>query len=106
MHWREIVIAEGISEYQAIEDFKEAKNGFENAKNWKSTIAPKGLKREFEGFEDAHGSTICFFLPRVRDAAFSVRKHRFIFAGDHRRKRHPLCFMQADRQVRNRRDIG
>ncbi|GJJ70482.1 quercetin 2,3-dioxygenase [Entomortierella parvispora] len=29
---------------QTIEDFKEAKNGFENAKNWKSTIAPKGLK--------------------------------------------------------------
>lgn len=29
---------------QAIEDFKEAKNGFENAKHWKSTIAPKGLK--------------------------------------------------------------
>ncbi|KAF9111554.1 hypothetical protein BGW39_004332 [Mortierella sp. 14UC] len=32
---------------QALEDFREKKNGFERAKEWRSTIAPKGYRLKF-----------------------------------------------------------
>ncbi|KAG9073047.1 hypothetical protein KI688_000829 [Linnemannia hyalina] len=32
---------------QALQDFREAKNGFERAKEWRSTIAPKGYRLKF-----------------------------------------------------------
>lgn len=32
---------------QAVQDFREAKNGFERAKEWRSTIAPKGYRLKF-----------------------------------------------------------
>ncbi|KAF9584270.1 hypothetical protein BGW38_007009 [Lunasporangiospora selenospora] len=32
---------------QALEDFREFKNGFESAKDWRSTIAPKGYRLKF-----------------------------------------------------------
>ncbi|KAI1307364.1 hypothetical protein EDD11_004478 [Mortierella claussenii] len=32
---------------QALEDFREAKNGFENAQTWRSTIAPRGYRLKF-----------------------------------------------------------
>ncbi|KAG0329129.1 hypothetical protein BG004_002393 [Podila humilis] len=32
---------------QALEDYREGKNGFENAKTWKSTIAPRGYRLKF-----------------------------------------------------------
>ncbi|KAG0310763.1 hypothetical protein BGZ97_012323 [Linnemannia gamsii] len=32
---------------QALKDFRESKNGFERAKEWRSTIAPKGYRLKF-----------------------------------------------------------